>query len=1320
MPKRYLAGLDVGGGSGRCLLVDVDSGAVTVTQRPWSHPAAPGTGGWGYDLDTQGIWRTLGDLTQAALARAEATAESVIGIAATSMRHGIVVIDKDGGPLLAVPNRDARAAAEGLELADERGLEFHRRTGHWPSPIFAAARLLWMQTNRPADLDRAYALLSISDWVSYLLSGEIGSEPSHAGETLLLDLQTRNWASDLIDSLGLPASICPALKAPGTRLGELTQYAAERLGLCAGIPVVVGGADTQCGLLGSGVTGPGQTGVLAGTTTPLQMALDQPIIDPEARIWTGQHVLPGQWVLESNAGAMGEGVTFAARLLYPMHREPEAALFAEAAASHPGAEGFTSTLGADIFNARSMSLPVGNLTLSHMIGDGRGMRHHLARAVIEGLAYALRANLEQITAAAGTGLTSLALSGGMARSEVWVQIVSDVTGLPVQVAGTYESTALGAAICAGVGAGVFGDLREGAQTLVQTGREHTPDPAIMERYAGLYESWAQMRAARSEADATAANLALQALMDRPEPEAPLQPAGFRPRILVTAQIDERGLTGLQALGDVTYSSYREQMRLLAGDDLVEALQGYHVFITEVDVVDADILAQLPDLRVVASCRGNAVNVDAAACTAFGIPVLNTPGRNADAVADLALAFILMLARKLPEAAGFLREPGSETGDMGRMGMAYSMFQGSELWERTVGVVGFGAIGRRVAERLLPFGAQVLTYDPFVTPAQAQAVGARLVDLETLLRESDFVTLHAPVTAATVGMIGAAELALMKPTAYLVNTARAALTEEDALLAALQEGRIAGAALDVFAIEPPGSDYPLLNAPNVIATPHIGGNTFEVAAHQGAIIAEDLGLLLRGFYPHHVLNPEALHGFRWHGERKAPDADTLEQISASGGPAVSDLELKKGQESGAASPADSPKTEEKRGLLSGLRGLIGSRGEQSIEQTSDPAGKDALTMLIEIISRFLSYLETDSAMQSFAQNRHLTMLYVLSDAEVEFYMSFQDGTTRAALGQPPTPADITLKMKADIFDGMMMGRVNGTTAAMTGKLKFSGDTSKAMSMQKVQKDMGRLYARAREEVGDPGDLSRIGAASQASPPEPATTRAAAPAASAADGPAPIKPPSGHTGDERDEMLDVLNEMYQMGLITATGGNISVRCSSNPDHVWITPSQIFKGTLRADMMVRVDLEGETLDEDALSASSERRVHTEILKRRPDLNAVIHTHAPWATLLALTETPFLPISTEAAFLGDIPRVPFIMPGTRDLGVAVAEAMGEKGSVVLMQNHGLVVAGSSLRRAANNTEVVERYSELILRSLMLGKQPATLPDEVVQALREVGEMMA
>jgi len=215
------------------------------------------------------------------------------------------------------------------------------------------------------------------------------------------------------------------------------------------------------------------------------------------------------------------------------------------------------------------------------------------------------------------------------------------------------------------------------------------------------------------------------------------------------------------------------------------------------------------------------------------------------------------------------------------------------------------------------------------------------------------------------------------------------------------------------------------------------------------------------------------------------------------------------------------------------------------------------------------------------------------------------------------------------------------------------------------------------------------------------------------------PASSSVDIREEILDVLGEMVDLRLITATGGNISARVADAPDSLWITPGGVFKGSLRLDSMVRINLQGEPLDKEGLPPSSERLVHTEILRRRSGLTAVVHTHPPWATLLAFTETPFLPVSSEAAYVGDIPRVPFIMPGTLELGVAVADALGE-GVAVLMQNHGLVVAGSTLRRAANVTAVIERYSELILRCLMLGKQPPVIPDDIASQLRAKGEMMA
>jgi phosphoglycerate dehydrogenase-like enzyme len=345
------------------------------------------------------------------------------------------------------------------------------------------------------------------------------------------------------------------------------------------------------------------------------------------------------------------------------------------------------------------------------------------------------------------------------------------------------------------------------------------------------------------------------------------------RILVTASLDEWGIDRLSRYGHLSYEGFGEKKRLLAGRKLVRALEGFDVFVTEVDQVRAKVLAQVDRLQVIACCRAHPVNIDVTMATERGIPVLHAPGRNAQAVADVTLALMLMTLRHIPQSMELLRQEGGPEG-MVKMAVAFFGLKGNELWGKTVGIIGLGAVGREVAKRLRGFDTELIAYDPYVPPDVVEGYGARSVDLETLLREADVVTLHAALTEETRGMLGRREFALMRPTACFVNTARAELTDEEALCEVLKEGRIGGAALDVFSQEPPPPDHPLLQLPNVIATPHIGGNTYEIPVHQSQIVVSDLERLFRGREPLHIVNPETLQGFRWHDESDGRDSHNL--------------------------------------------------------------------------------------------------------------------------------------------------------------------------------------------------------------------------------------------------------------------------------------------------------------------------------------------------------------------------------------------------------------------------------------------------------------
>ncbi|NYD42503.1 phosphoglycerate dehydrogenase [Nocardioides panaciterrulae] len=303
----------------------------------------------------------------------------------------------------------------------------------------------------------------------------------------------------------------------------------------------------------------------------------------------------------------------------------------------------------------------------------------------------------------------------------------------------------------------------------------------------------------------------------------------KPVVLLAEELSPATVDALGPDFDIRTCDGADRGALLAALPDAEA-----VLVRSATRIDAEALAAAPRLKVVARAGVGLDNVDVRAATQAGVMVVNAPTSNIVSAAELAVGLMLAAARHLSAAHQSLRK-----GEWQR-----SRYTGTELYGKTVGIVGLGRIGVLVAQRLAAFGMQLLAYDPYVQAGRAAQLGVRLVDLDTLLAQADFMSVHLPRTPETVGLIGAEQLARVKPSLVLVNAARGGIVDEEALYAALKEGRVAGAGLDVFAREP-STDSPLLELDNVVATPHLGASTDEAQEKAGLAVARSVRLALEG-------------------------------------------------------------------------------------------------------------------------------------------------------------------------------------------------------------------------------------------------------------------------------------------------------------------------------------------------------------------------------------------------------------------------------------------------------------------------------------------
>lgn len=491
MSRDLILTLDAGTGSSRACVYTVSGFrplAVAARDCPIDHPA-PHRAEW----QPEAWWQAISQAAAEAVGRAGRPAADYLGITVTSLRQGFVLLDENDAPLApGVLNYDRRGAAYIPHIEQMWPIkELYRLTGHWHAPELTLPKLLWFQHERPEVWQKVRRFLFVHDWLLLRLTGWAATGASMAAAGQMADCAARTWAGRLLQSLAIAPHLLPPVLEGGDQLGELSPQAAAAFGLSPDVPVHVGGGDTQFGCMGAGGLQPGKAVIVGGSTTPIMMTADRPLFDPLRYPWVSPHLRPGLWSVETIAGHTGMLYkwlrdTFGQAQVRQSQlegRHSYAVLDDMAAAVPPGADGLlvvaTSPRWAQDTWQRKAPYVFHNFNVSHTLG-------HAARAVLEGVCFGVRGNLDQLERVAGRPFDDIIFTGGSAGAPLWAQMMADVLGRPLSVPHMAEPAA-----SAGAQLVLWGQDRPDNLPPPPFSR-YEPDPARSAAYEPIYQTYLEV------------------------------------------------------------------------------------------------------------------------------------------------------------------------------------------------------------------------------------------------------------------------------------------------------------------------------------------------------------------------------------------------------------------------------------------------------------------------------------------------------------------------------------------------------------------------------------------------------------------------------------------------------------------------------------------------------------------------------------------------------------------------------------------------------------------------------------------------------------